>query len=263
MTRHVVCTTCNSEQWEAYGRAMARTFQRHWPSSVPLWLYAEGFDPFGDVVVERAMNLEEVSPWLRDFKQRYAEPRCHGRANGQYDYRRDAVRFSHKVAAITAAAAEADCDVLIWLDADTVTHAPVTEKWLRGLFPKHATVAWLDRIGVYPECGFLMFRLPKARPLLKALEETYTSGAIFKMRETHDSFVIQQVFEPAQRRGEIMIHSLSGSRGIVNRGHPWVASPLAACLDHLKGARKEIGHTPEREIPWHRTEPYWEAIRRR
>lgn len=259
MTRYLVVTTCNAEQWEKYGRAMATTFRRYWPQDVPFLFYTEGFDPGGDVAIERAMDLEKASPWLAAFKQLYAAPRFSGKANGTYDYRRDAVRFSHKVAAIGAAAEDADCDVLIWMDADTVTHAPVTRDWLKELCPPPASVAWLDRAGTYPECGFLMFRMPDAQPVIRKLCETYSVGAVFDMRETHDSYVIQQVVEAAVRRGEIEVASLSG-RGRTCTGHPWVNSPLAACMDHLKGARKDQGHSWRADIIHRRSEPYWQAI---
>lgn len=241
---------------------MATTFRRLWPSSVPLWLYTEGFDPFGDVVVERAMDLEKASPWLAEFKQRYSEPRYSGRATGSYDYRRDAIKFSHKVAAISSAAEEADCDILVWIDADTVTHTHVTVDWLEDLFPEFATVAWLDRSGVYPECGFLMFRMPEAREIIRRIVCQYTSGAIFCMPETHDSYVIWQVVNDAKRSGEIVVASLSGPRGRKCVGHPWIHSELATRMDHLKGSRKDLGHSRKSDLMHLRSEPYWQAIQR-
>lgn len=257
MTRHLVVTTCNAEQWDRYGRAMVATFKRHWPATVPLWLYAEGFSPDG-----AAMDLEASSSWLRVFKDTYRLPKHVGRANGRYDYRRDAVRFSHKVAAIGAAAEHADCEVLIWIDADTVTHAPVTTGWLDELFPEPAAIAWLDRVGVYPECGFLMFRMPAALEIISRLVKQYTSGAIFGLPETHDSYVIWQVVLDAKRRGEIKVASLSGPRGRECIGHPWIHSELASRMDHLKGSRKDLGHSRKSDLVHHRSEPYWQAIQR-
>ena len=258
MTRHVVVTTCNAEQWERYGRTMAATFNEHWTSSVPLWLFAEGFDPFGDVPIERVVDLETASPWLAGFKRAYADGRSRGRANGgSYDFRRDAVRFSHKIAAITAAAADTDCEVLIWIDADTVTHAPVTEAWLEELFPAKAGLAWLDRVGIYPECGFMMFRLPAALGVIRELGRVYASGDVFQMDQTHDSYVIWDVVKRAVKRGEIEVASLSGA-GRHCVGHPWVNSRLGECMDHLKGARKDLGKTPPRDLERRRPEPYWQ-----
>lgn len=247
-------TTCNQSQWEQYGRAMATTFYRHWPSTVPLRVYAEGFN-----VVEQPVEciaLEVTAPWLSIWKALYRAPQYNGGENAR-DYRHDAVRFAHKVAAIGAAAEDADFDVLIWIDADTVTHSPVTTEWLDGLFPEPAVVAWLDRERTYPECGFLMFRFPAARRVIREVVKAYRNGSIFMLPEWHDSYVIQHV---VQKSG-VAVHSLSGPEGRKNIGHPWVSSELASRLDHLKGEiRKRDGHSKlGRELKVKRLEPYWQG----
>ena len=220
MTRYLVVTTCNAEQWRQYGMKMAETFREHWSQDVPLWLYAEGFWPEVSMMPAGAICALDLSaPWLPLFKQIYQDPMFNGGLDRR-DYRRDAVRFAHKVAAIGAAAETADCDVLIWCDADTVTHESVTVKWLDSLFPERAEIAWLDRERAYPECGFLMFRLPAAKKLISTVVDAYREGAIFKLPETHDSYVFAHF---VQRMG-IKTHSLSGPEGRRHIGHPWVSS---------------------------------------
>jgi hypothetical protein len=239
MTRYLAVTTCNAKQWEQYGRAMVRTFLRHWPAEVELRLYPEGFTG------SYATDLHTAAPWLVEFKRK------HQPAKGQYnrlDYRRDACRFAHKVAAIWAASESAECDVLIWLDADIVTFSDVTVDWLDSLFPPPATVAWLDRTVTYPECGFLMFRMPEARKVIGEVVQMYTSGKIFKLPETHDSYVFQHVVGAAESRGEIKVHSLSGEEGRKHVGHPFANSPISCKMDHLKGdIRKQLGRTPKEQ----------------
>lgn len=255
MTRYLVTTTCNGKQWLQYGRAMVRTFLRHWPAEVDLRLYPEGFQSF-------AADLEHASPWLAKFKAKHKPVQKYTGGSDGRDYRRDAVRFAHKVAAIDAAARESDCDVLIWMDADVVTFDTVTVEWLDSLFPPPATVAWLERYSSYPECGFLMFRMPEAKKVLRHVVEMYTSGNIFLLPETHDSYVFQHVIEYAQRRGEVTIHSLSGREGRMHTGHPWCASPLAAKMDHLKGERRKAkGTSFASDLRGDRPEPYWDKVR--
>ena len=231
---------------------MSETFDRHWPKEVGLIIYGEGFQiedywhPSG--------QLEQAAPWLPLFKQLYRDPQFNGGPNRR-DYRRDAVRFAHKVAAIGAAAETADCDVLIWCDADTVTHEPVTVAWLDSLFPKSADLAWLDRERAYPECGFLMFRMPAARGLIGDVVRAYREGKIFKMPETHDSYVWQHY---VGRMG-IKTHSLSGTEGSRHTGHPWISSELASRMDHLKGEkRKANGRSLKSDLRTPRPEPYWQ-----
>lgn len=250
---YLAVTTCNAEQWAKYGRAMARTFCRYWPADVPLCVYAEGFEPGGDLPI-RVVDLDIAAPWLEPWKaERTAAHR--GMANGKYTATLDAVRFSHKVAAIGAAARE-DTDVLIWMDADIVTHQPVTVGWLDSLFPRTADMAWLDRETKYPECGFLMFRLPNTIAVIDEIVSMYRSEDIFKLSETHDSYVIQQVVEAAVRRGEIKMASLSGEARRCR--HPFVAGLLGSRMDHLKGTqRKEAGRSFRTDLLNPRREPYW------
>lgn len=262
MTRYLSVTTCSAEQWLKYGRAMVATYRRYWPTEVPLWLYAEAFWPDeikGDPVPFRTINLDVAAPWLAPFKAAHDKPQYMG-GQGRRDYRRDAVRFAHKIAALGAAVDGAEEDVLIWLDADIVTHAKVTTEWLDGLFPQPAGLAWLDRMMSYPECGFMMFRLPEAKRLITKVVEMYRDGGVFKLPEHHDSYVFQHLANIMASKGKLKIHSLSGE-GRVHTGHPFCNSRVAECLDHLKGeSRKAAGHSLATDVKVPRSEPYWQRI---
>jgi hypothetical protein len=230
---------------------MADTFRRHWPPEVPLRVYTEGFRC--EVEGVEQIDLDTAAPWLAPWKaERTKEQRG---AGAKYNYKTDAVRFSHKVAAIGAAAEDQGLDILIWLDADIVTHAPVTVGWLKELFPEQAAIAWLDRKTKSPETGFLMFRLPMAQSLIGDLVAAYESLWIFRLPETHDSYVVQQIVEAGVIRGEITVASLSGDARAY--GHPLVNGRLGECLDHLKGARKETGKSRPRDLIHPRREFYW------
>src|ERR1700675_4960732 len=118
LTRFVVLTTCHAAGWQLYGRRMVEPFDRFWPADVPLYLYAEQFEPD-----HLRPLVRPLPPWLDEFKSRHAaNPRAHGLIEGGYNYRQDCVRFAHKVAAVTDAASMLEADVLIWADADIVTH---------------------------------------------------------------------------------------------------------------------------------------------
>ena len=252
--RFAVVTTCHAEGWEQYGRRMVETFDRYWPAEVPLYLYAEEFEPDHFRPIVRALP-----PWFVEFKARHAgSPRAHGRGEGGYDFRHDCVRFAHKVAAVTDAALQLDAEVLIWADADTVTHAPVDTDWLTSLFPPGPYMAWLDRKHhFYPECGFYMLRCshPRHRELMKRLQQLYETDAVFAVAQTHDSFVLQQLILEAERAELITVHSLSGDGREYE--HPLVNGPLGARLDHLKGPRKMLGRSHQTDLVTARLEPYW------
>lgn len=251
MNWHAV-TTCNHDQWTRYGRAMVNTFVRHWSGAVDLTVYAERFDGDRNGRV-RFVDLDQAAPWLGPWK---AARTPQQRAKAAQSYKFDAARFAHKVAAIGAAAEDVSCEtdhVLIWLDADIVTHAPVMVRWLRSLWPETADMAWLDRDGYYPECGFMMFRLPACLPVIRRIVMAYQTGEIFRLQQWHDSYVIQTICGAAQRTHELRIASLSGDAA--GGKHPLALGPLGRCLDHLKGKRKEMGRSPE--AVGKRKEAYW------
>lgn len=253
MTTFHAITTAHSAGWEDYGRRMAQSFADRWPQTIPLTVYNEDFEVDVD-----GINSAVLPEWLTEFKARHKTNRdAHGRSSAAYDFKRDCVRFAHKVAAITDAAKTVKADVLIWIDADTFTHAPVPTMWLGRIFPSPSYIAWLDRPGSYPECGFLMFRAnnPQHQPIMERLEQTYRTDDVFRYRETHDSFVIQQIIEAAVKRREIPPPtSLSGPR---KSGHPFINGPLSQFMDHMKGARKVTQRTPAAERKIHDANPYW------
>ena len=237
-------STFNREGLDLYGRRMMASFRRNWPVEVALTVYAEGWQgPAGLATVD----LLAASPWLAAFKARHARRRFR-------DYRWDAVRFSHKVAALCHAASVSDADVLIWLDGDIVTHARVSIDDLAGLAPKgEEWIAWLDRVRMHPECGFYMLncRHSRHRQMMEAFERMYRDDALFGLREWHDSYVLQQVVA----QSGIVAKSLSGAGARTT--HPLVNGPLGRWFDHLKGGRKLTGKSMPSDLKVARTEGYW------
>ena len=232
---------------------MVETFDQFWPADIPLFLYAEDFQPDNDRPIVRTWPA-----WLAEFKARHADhPYAHGLGNGKYNHLQDCVRFAHKVAAATDAASRLDTDILIVADADIVTHAPVETDWLKTLFPPGPYIAWLDRDFKFFEGGFYMLRCnhPAHRTIMTRWQQLYETDAVFELAETHDAESLQHVIHEAERAGLLTTHSLSGeARG---HGHPLINGPLGARLDHLKGPRKAIGRSPVSDLMQPRLEEYW------
>lgn len=252
-----VVTTMNENGWNESGERMLESFRAQWPADIEIVIYAEGFDP----PEQPGVMVRRLPAWLDEFKKRHAN---NIRPNGQtlsrrYDYRFDAVKFSHKVAALTEEGMRQSEGILIWLDADTFTHAPVTKEWLHRLFPAPSYVAWLDRENCYPECGFVMFRCDHRshRDAMEAYRALYVTDALFRYAEWHDSYIFQQLILGMVRDGSIEPPvSLSGDR---RWSHPFVNGPLGACMDHMKGDRKSRGRSDRRDMRFQRPEPYWQA----
>jgi len=256
-------TTCSEKGWKLYGQRMVHSFSMYWPK-VDLHLYAEGFTP--DV---RA-KTHQLPEWQVEFKKRHADdPTMNGRANGKYDLTHDAVRFSHKVGAVVdmiehmlsfkTALGSMVADVVIWIDADVLTHAPVTRSFLEGLaadWPNTA-IAWLNRAKKYPECGFVMFNL--RHPSLPALIRMWKTYYTHDMFLTLDGWTDCHTLQRAVQLAEVPWASLSG--GHTNVGHPFVNGPLGAVMDHLKGNRKQVGKSSRHDLRVKRKEHYWRFTR--
>lgn len=262
--KYRIVTTCNKEGYQKYGRRMISSLLKYWPEDVAVHLYNEGFEPPCNVIPH------SFPEWHDEFKLRHRDnPKANGndktvnRKGRAHDYRYDAVRFSHKVAAITDVAQRFDDGVLIWCDADTVTHDYVSTEWIESLFPVSSDkyIAWLDRANKYPECGFLMFNCSheQHKNFMSVLAKVYQYDTIFRFKETHDSYVIEQlVKEYVTSKAFPEPYSLSGPKGRKTT-HPFVLSRLAEKMDHLKGNIKNTTKkTPGYMAPG-RTESYWKS----
>lgn len=260
----LVVTTMSAQGYDRYGRRMLASMHAKLDPAITLRLYSEGFTPAPAVIRDhwQVMDLNEQAAWLPDFKAWCdADPvRC-GRFSGVYDMRQDARRFSHKVAAFTHAAlgtARRAFDLMIWCDADVIAHEAITMDWLHGLMRDVDYLAWLDRRDLYPECGFFIVRPlhPAHDVVWREVLSLYTTRSLLQHHEWHDSYLIQQVMERAQRDGLLGIGSLSGAKG-ARTSHPLVNGPLGERLDHLKGPRKDMARTPDRDLRVPRGEAYW------
>jgi hypothetical protein len=238
--KFVAVTTYAERHWEQHARRCVETFHQHW-QGVPMLQY-------------RDADLEAASPWLAAFKRRHAH-------RPTADYRMDAVRFAHKVAAIDLCNQMGEVeriDALIWIDADCVTHADVTPVWLETLL-RDGDFAYLRRTMKYPECGFMIFRRnERGLAFIDAIIRQYRTDALFKLPEWHDSFVIDHVRAQRERIGMLRCVSLSGSGERTH--HPLINGPLGAKLDHLKGPRKADGRSRATDLKVRRGEEYWQPV---
>jgi hypothetical protein len=254
-----VCTTMNKAGWEEHGKRMVESVSENWAADVlPLIVYAEDFD----VPEIKGIEVRRLPDWLTAFKDRWGKtPAYNGHRPYGYDYRFDAIKFSHKVAALTDAMLQITDGIGIWIDADTITHSQVTADWLVRLIPHDAYIAWLDRQNSHPECGFMMFRAdhPYHHGFMESLRNLYTSGDLFKLAETHDSFAIWRTVQSKVLHKKIPpAASLSGNGR--STSHPAINGPLGACIDHCKGPRKKEGSSRRRDLIRPRPEQYWRGI---
>lgn len=247
---------------------MIQTWLANWPAEVDLVVYTE------DCVVEESadnlhvLDLHASSPELVSFKQIWGEdPRANGdvsndpvrskRRDAGKGFKWDAVRFAHKVYAISHAARHSKTDWLIWMDADMVCHAKISVQILNSLCTPGYELCFLGRKNKYSECGLYALNLKYAQTknFLAKFQEYYDHAeqGIFTLAEWHDSFVFDEV------RRQVPLREFDWSAGIVSgEGHPLINSPWGAFLDHLKGARKDAGRSYHKDLLVARTESYWQ-----
>jgi hypothetical protein len=261
-----VVTTFHQPGYVTYGKRMINTFLQNWPVEVNLYVYAE------DCAVEESasnlhvLNLHHVSPELVEFKQQWStDPRATGKqASGPADqkgkqpgigFKWDAVRFSHKVYSIFHAAKNCNTEWLIWMDADTVCHSPISidrlDRFCQG------DLCFLGRKNKYTECGLYAMNLSSksCQEFLNKFQEYYDNAetGIFTLSEWHDSFVFDAV------RTQVPMIELNWAQGLIKgEGHPLINSEWGAYLDHLKGKRKDAGRSLSKDLLVHRTEAYWQ-----
>lgn len=237
-----VVTTCKYSDLPVYGYRMIESFIRHWPCAVDLHFVGE---------VDRRFTSVFDYPWPEwhtSWKARHANVLdAHGRDRRRnrlrcpdYDFRRDCVRFSHKIAALTEVAGRLKTDILIWMDADIITHSRVNYEHIYSWLPESSYISWFDRVRLYPECGFVMFNAAHAQHLriMGELRRVYESDEVFELDETHDSFVIENIIHRMVAGGYIGDPNNLSTRLGMETGDPFNMSPLSGFMTHLKGKRK-------------------------
>ena len=265
-----VVTTFHKAGYESYGQRMIQTFLKNWPAEIKLYVYAEDCTVIESAPNLVVKNLHEASPELVAFKNRWrgvpkangdvsADPVRSQRRDSGKGFKWDAVRFAHKVYSIFACAKECNSDILMWMDADTICHSPISINDLQRLVPMERDVCFLGRRGKFSECGLytMNLRRPAAQMFLTRFQQYYddAENGIFKLDEWHDSFVFDAV------RKTVAMNELDWSGHLIKgEGHPLINSEWGAWLDHLKGGRKGLGKSKREDLIVKRTEPYWQQF---
>ncbi len=251
-----VVTTFSPAGYKLYGERFIDTFLEFWPESVLLTVYVDEYPlKYHPNKNQGRLRFKSMPDELENFKtDNQNNLDAHGMASGQYSMRRDAVKFAHKSYVMCDASRKTRADTLIWLDADTVTHAKVEFNWLSGILAENNFLAWLNRDNNYPECGILFFNRHSFfyEQYFRKVRQLYSTGEIFELPQTHDSWVWQYVAD----KMDIKPLNLSGSFSSVN--HPFI-HVFGHVMDHLKGEQRKIdGRSFQNDLKINRKEKYWE-----
>ena len=216
-----------------------------WEPSVNLNCYTHDVDlnnyavpDVSNIKFKSLHDVEDYSNFQKTFKK-------HNGTEGQtvdYNWKLDALRWSHKVFALTESAFNlvADGDNpgwLIWIDADSYTLKRMTHKDILSLLPEGADVVCLERKDKeYIEGAFIAFNLnsKSAVDLLGDLRGAYIAGEVFNYREWHDSFIFTRLLTLYKAHGLKVLNL--GMNADTSNLTAFEQSPLASMFLHFKGA---------------------------
>lgn len=245
MTLSASVVTCfGNEHWPIYGQKMLSAFKENFPPEVALCVFLDNDLLIKDV---QAFLRPQDAVIINDNQEHKAWLERHKDKEHPTDYRKQPLRFSHKVFALKACSdfwkqSTAKCQYLIWMDADVITTRKVTLDDIRLCLPKEGDkVSYLGRRDwPHSECGWVAFDLLNGgHELIEQWHMAYTSDAIFAFEQWHDSFVFDRLILDAKQPATNLTE---GKPGI----EIWPHSPMAAWSKHYKGpeAKKQLVAPP-------------------
>jgi hypothetical protein len=167
-------------------------------------------------------------------------------------YKYDSVRFCYKPYTIAQAVedyAHLDYTRLLWIDADTVFHKPITEDWItEHLYKKDTLMSYAGRVNYYSETGILLFNLqhPNCKNYINSVRNLYDTDTIYLLKEWHDSYVWDSVRTQYEAKGNRFYNIAEDIHHKVPGGHI-LAYLYGDTLDHMKGKRKSQGYSKEQQ----------------
>lgn len=217
-------TSFHKKHEEVYGLKMLDSVVSKWkPTDFKLHVYLEGYDgksdglPQADFIEYR--HLENIQA-RADFITRNSDK--NGRfGEAPYNYRMDAVRFCHKVYAMSDLFFElldaGSEDWMVWLDADTITKKMFKAEDAAKILIPEVDIVHLGRIDIdYSETGFVGFNLSmhNACSLLVDLRGAYDTDEVLAYREWTDAFVFTRLLKIYEAHGAKARNLSEGVRGL-------------------------------------------------
>jgi len=225
--------------FEVYAKDMLKSFVQYWPAEIPLLVQLDD-----DLVLEAVRKILRPSDaaavgWTQDHADFVARNK---EKDHPHDYRKQCVRFCHKVFALHRALGAVKDErkmpegkpprYLIWMDADTITNRPVTIEDIKQCLPKEGeAVSYMGRKDwPHSECGWLAFDLENEGDIwIDVWHGLYVSDEVLKLSETHDSWVFDHIRQSKE----------SPRATNLTEGQPgmdiWPHSPMGKWSSHKKG----------------------------
>ena len=211
-------TSFSEEGYNTYAKEMLESIAKKWnPKQFKLIAYYHDFDIHAsNPILSDSITYYDLCE-LKEMKDYREKMKKHDGTEGgtiQYNWRLDAIKWCHKVYALTDCAFNMmeeslpeKSQWLVWLDADTIAKKRLdisaVDKWL----PNKASVVHLGRKDVdYSETSFMGFNLQyhDACSILADLRGCYTIGETVAYREWHDGFIFERLLNIYKAHGMIV-----------------------------------------------------------
>lgn len=231
-----VLTTFPTNSWEIYSKRMIESYVANWPDEVGLLVKLD--DPRLMPDVEKLLRPVDgvVYGWAKEHEEFVKRNTSKDDPN---DYRKQAVRFCHKVFALKSASdfwqeeksrtGKTECRYLIWLDADVLTTRKVAMDDLQKCLPKEGdAVAYLGRKDWdHSECGWLAFDLENGgSDIIDIVHALYVTNDVYNEPQWHDSWMFDKIIKAGK-----CTNLTSDAKGM----EVWPQSPMASWSRHYKG----------------------------
>ena len=251
---YVFVTSFSEKGYHEYAKTMLESVKEKWnPKHFKLIAYYHDFDissvdaPVSDSISYR--NLNDI-PEMLQYRERM---KLHDGTEGgkmPYNWRLDAIKWCHKVYAMTDLAFEMmeddpldESNWMIWLDADTVTTKRLDVEKLARWLPDKADLVHLGRTDAdYSETSFMGFNLSvhNTCSLLADLRGCYDIGEVVSYREWHDGFIFERLLNIYKAHGMVTNNLSEGVKGLA----AFAQSPLSEYFTHFKGnLKKQVSKT--------------------
>lgn len=250
-------TTFRKEDYSIYGKKMLESVANKWkPSEVNLIAYVEGYENFDDLPKAKTIEYRHIESIEARDKFIKAHADKNGRfAEAPYNYRMDAVRFCHKVYALTDVAYQMidseDKGWLAWIDADTVTKKMFGKEAAEKIMLSETDIVHLGRVDIdYSETGFMAFNMAyhNAASLLVDLRGAYDTSEVFSYREWTDAFVFTRLLKIYEAHGSKVRNLTEGKRGLAVFEQCILDDYFTHNKGNLKYENKETPHAVSADV---------------
>ena len=253
-----IISSFNVKDWGFYAEAFVNSFIEKWDSRINLSMYYHNGDlPKNHPIAKNVKYIPlDTDKQLSEFKEEYKEQDGIDKDKHTYNFRFDAIKFCHKVFAITNEAfsifSQSQDGYLIWLDADSQTMEKVSLEDIQDIIvhPTRPDIIHLGRTAVnYSETSFVCYNLNSLRTIefLTDLRGLYLSGEVFGYREWHDGFLFSRLLKLHEQHGMSTLNLTPECKDL----EAFAISPVAKFIQHKKGldGNLKIDEEKEKQYP--------------